>query len=153
MLIQEFGARYAADEFGPSRAPVRSPVSGSFDAEARRPRILVVDDETRIADSLCEILDASGFEAKAAYDGWSALEAAGGFHPDYLLSDVLMPRMNGVELAMALRSTCPGAKVLLFSGQAGISDILETGKRRGLQFELVGKPIHPLNLVERLRQL
>jgi len=64
-----------------------------------------------------------------------------------------MPRMNGVELAMALRSTCPGAKVLLFSGQAGISAILEMGKQKGLQFELVGKPIHPLKLVERIRQL
>jgi len=81
MLTQESGALYAANESRPSRGAVRSPESGTFEAEPRRPRILVVDDETRIADSLCEILDASGFEAAAAYDGWSALEAAGSFTP------------------------------------------------------------------------
>jgi CheY-like chemotaxis protein len=115
------------------------------------PKILVVDDEKRIADTLSEILEMSGFHVATAYDGWDALEAAARFHPDYLLSDVLMPRMNGVDLAIAMQKMYPDAKILLFSGQAGISDILLAGHRQGFEFELIAKPIHPLKLIERLK--
>lgn len=113
----------------------------------------MVDDERRVADTLTEILFSSGFEAVAAYDGWMALDAAARFHPDFLLSDVLMPRMNGVELALAIRNLYPAVKILLFSGQVGISEILESGQKRGLAFELIAKPIHPLKLIEQLTKL
>ncbi len=117
-----------------------------------RPRVLVVDDHRLIADSLVEILTNAGFEAAAAYDGREALEAASRFSPDCLLSDVLMPRMNGVELAITIRDNYPATTILLFSGQAGISEILQEGQRRGYQFELIPKPIHPLRLIERIRR-
>lgn len=106
-------------------------------------------DERRIADTLTEILEMAGFHVMNAYDGWEAVEAAVRFHPDYLLSDVLMPQMNGVELAIAIRKMHPAARILLFSGQAGISDILLDGQRKGFEFELIAKPIHPLKLIER----
>ena len=121
--------------------------------EVGKPKILVVDDEKRIADTMCEILNFSGFEATAAYDGWSALDAAAQCRPDYVLSDVLMPRMNGIELAIAIRQTRPATKILLFSGQAGISEILQNAQERGFTFDLIGKPIHPARLIERLKQL
>ena len=117
-----------------------------------RTKVLVVDDQKLIADTLAEILANAGYETMAAYDGWEALEMAGRFHPDWLLSDVLMPRMNGVELAITLRQKDPRLTILLFSGQAGISDILLEGQRRGYEFELLAKPIHPLKLIERLKQ-
>jgi CheY-like chemotaxis protein len=88
----------------------------------------------------------------SAYDGWEALEIATHFQPDYLLSDVLMPHMNGVDLAIEVRRICPLAKILLFSGQAGISDIVAEGQRRGFEFEMIAKPIHPLKLIERLKE-
>lgn len=113
----------------------------------------MVDDEARIADTVTEILNLSGFEAVAAYDGWTALEAAMRFRPDYLLSDVLMPRMNGAELAIAIRQSQPATKILLFSGQAGISDILQSAQDRGYAFDLLAKPVHPARLIERLREL
>jgi CheY-like chemotaxis protein len=115
------------------------------------PKILVVDDERCIADTLAEILEMSGFRVAKAYDGWEALEMVVRFRPDYLLSDVLMPRMNGVELAIAIRKMFPAARILLFSGQAGISEILLEGHREGFDFELIPKPIHPLKLIERLK--
>jgi CheY-like chemotaxis protein len=121
--------------------------------KARRPRILVVDDERVIADTMAEILEGAGFQAATAYDGWNALQLAGVLQPEYLLSDVLMPRMNGVDLAIAIQKMYPAARILLFSGQAGISEILRTAQDQGLQFELIAKPIHPLNLIARLKEL
>jgi CheY-like chemotaxis protein len=128
--------------------------AGGIDSDPApgRTKILVVDDQKLIADTIAEILSNAGFDAVAAYDGWEALEVAGRFHPDWLLSDVLMPRMNGVELAITLRQKDPRLTILLFSGQAGISDILLEGQRRGYEFELLAKPIHPLKLIERLKQ-
>ncbi|MGB6130878.1 MAG: response regulator [Acidobacteriaceae bacterium] len=123
-----------------------------MDQAPRRARVLVVDDQRLIADTVAEILTNAGFEAVAAYDGWQALEIASRFRPDCLLSDVLMPRMNGVELAITLRQKDPRLTILLFSGQAGISEILLEGQRRGYEFELIAKPIHPLKLIERLKQ-
>lgn len=150
----EVAARfYAASDFD-SGSPhsFRNSVESSS-PEPRKPRVLVVDDEKRVADTVSEILNASSFEAVAAYDGWSALAAAARFRPDYLLSDVLMPRMNGAELAIAIRETSPATKILLFSGQVGISDIIAKAQQRGFEFDLLAKPIHPVRLIERLKQL
>jgi CheY-like chemotaxis protein len=115
-------------------------------------KVLVVDDQRLIADTLAEILENAGFDAVAAYDGFEALEKAARFHPDWILSDVLMPRMNGVELAIAIRKNYPNAAILLLSGQAGISGILEDGRLQGYQFELIAKPIHPLKLIDRIKE-
>lgn len=142
----------AAEEF--FRNQIRSSQEETDSKEPQRslPKVLVVDDERRIADTLSEILEMAGFHVVAAYDGWEAVEAAVRFQPDYLLSDVLMPRMNGVELAIAIRKMCPAARILLFSGQAGISDILLDGQRQGFEFELIAKPIHPLKLISLLKE-
>jgi CheY-like chemotaxis protein len=139
---------------------VRRNSTGSFsltcsskEPNTRRPRVLVVDDERVIADTVAEILEGAGFQAATAYDGWSALQVAGILQPDYLLSDVLMPRMNGVDLAMAIRKMFPAARILLFSGQAGITEIFRAAQNQGFQFELIAKPIHPLSLIARLKEL
>ena len=153
MLLEVFGAFPGAggSDSGSHFPPECEAESPS--QEPRRPRILVVDDEKRIADTVCEILNTSGFDAVPAYDGWSALDAAARVRPDYLLADVLMPRMNGAELAIAIRQSSPATKILLFSGQAGISEILQKAQERGYAFDLIGKPIHPARLIERLKQL
>jgi CheY-like chemotaxis protein len=130
--------------FDPERTP-------DNEAEPTRVKVLVVDDEKLIADTVSEILQGAGFDVVAAYDGWTALEAVRRFRPDYLLSDVLMPKMNGVDLAITIQQMYPRARIVLFSGQAGISEILLDGQRRGLKFELIAKPIHPLKLIDRLK--
>jgi CheY-like chemotaxis protein len=142
---------FLIDRFSRNEGMLPSDEAGSKQPQRSLPKILVVDDEKRIADTLTEILEMSGFHVATAYDGWDALEVAARFHPDYLLSDVLMPRMNGVDLAIAMRKMYPDAKILLFSGQAGISEILMAGHRQGFEFELIAKPIHPLKLIERLK--
>ncbi len=145
------GSIYAADELFRSQLGSLPEENGFEERRPSLPKVLVVDDEKRIADTLKEILEMAGFHVVTAYDGWGALDAATHFQPDYLLSDVLMPGMNGVELAIAISKMFPAARILLFSGQAGISDILLDGHRQGFEFELIAKPIHPLKLIEHLK--
>lgn len=142
---------YATDESFMARIEPTSNANDAAGSQRRKIKVMVVDDQQLIADTLAEILGNAGFDAVAAYDGKEALELASRFHPDQLLCDVLMPRMNGVELAIAMRRNYPKATILLFSGQAGISEILQDGQRQGYEFELIAKPIHPLKLIERLK--
>jgi CheY-like chemotaxis protein len=114
---------------------------------ATRPRVLIVDDERLLADTTAAILRHAGFNTKIAYDGFGALEIMASFHPDYLLTDVMMPGMNGVELAITITKIHPATKILLFSGQAGISEILEDSRAKGFEFPLLAKPVHPTRLI------
>src|SRR5690349_9346586 len=77
------------------------PYAGSKQPSLEALRVLVVDDDMRIADTTAEVLQTAGFDARAAYTGESALNIAANFRPDCLLSDVVMSGMNGVELATA----------------------------------------------------
>lgn len=116
-----------------------------------RPRVLVVDDERLIAQTVAAILNQNGFEALAAFSGDEALETARKVRPDIVLSDVLMPRMSGVELGMQVRSELPRTRVILFSGQAATTELMRKAHDAGYSFELVPKPIHPEELVSRLK--
>jgi CheY-like chemotaxis protein len=120
--------------------------------EPQKFKVLVVDDEHLVADTITKILELYDFRAIAAYGGRSALELAKKIEPDYLLTDVRMPEMNGVELAIAIRNLLPKTRILLFSGHAGVSDIIMQAGQQGHEFELVSKPIHPEKLIEILRK-
>jgi len=115
-----------------------------------RPSVLVVDDESAIADTLAEILSRSGYAAKTAYDGNAALEVALLTPPELLVSDVVLPGMSGIELAITIRRIFPDCKILLFSGQASTEDLLAAARREGHHFTLLTKPVHPLDLLARV---
>src|SRR5277367_1410072 len=83
--------------------------------EKNKPLVLIVDDERIIADTLSMILSRSGFSTMTAYDGLEGLEIAQSARPDLVISDVVMPRMTGVELAITVTQTVPTCKILLFS--------------------------------------
>lgn len=153
MLAIRLDILRVADEFPGDDGDLEQQIEERASSPKTRPRVLVVDDEKLIADTMSKILEQEGFQAVAVYDGWAAVEIAAKFRPDYLLTDVLMPSMNGVELAIAISKMLPMAKILLFSGQAGISDILLEGHRQGYEFELAAKPIHPEKLIERLKSI
>ena len=114
-------------------------------------RIFVVDDEKIIADSLSAILNKSGFDASAFYDAETALSACEIANPDCVISDVVMPGMNGIDFAVQIKERFPACTILLFSGQAVTSDLLATARSRGHDFELLSKPVHPKDLLARLR--
>lgn len=115
------------------------------------PRILVVDDEQLIADTVVQILNRNGFIAEAAYSGQEAIDAAARSCPELVLSDVLMPHIDGVEAAIKIQQHCPETRIVLFSGQAATIEILSRAKERGYTFELLAKPIHPTQLIQYLR--
>jgi CheY-like chemotaxis protein len=115
-------------------------------------KVLVVDDEPLIADTIVQILQRNGFEATAAYNGTDAVEVASTYCPDYMITDVLMPGMTGIEVAKIVQQLCPEARILLFSGQAATADLLTEAREEGLDFELLPKPIHPHALIEKLRE-
>jgi CheY-like chemotaxis protein len=118
--------------------------------ERYRPRVLVADDESRIADSLRTILEKMGFAAAVAYDGQAAVDAAYGWRPDIFLSDVLMPKLNGIEAAVRVRAMLPACRVILFSGGVAIANLEGDARIREHSFEALAKPIHPAELLARL---
>lgn len=113
-------------------------------------RIVVVDDEECIADTLAIIFRESGYDAVPAYGGQAALEACRERPPDLLLSDVIMPGMNGIELALLVRAQYPGCRILLFSGLGRSFDLVEEASRRGVHFEIMEKPTPPAVLLARI---
>lgn len=119
---------------------------------AKKPRVLVVDDERVIADTLAIILNQSGFDASAVYTGNGAVDEARRVKPDLIISDVIMPDMNGIEAAIHIRNFLPGCKILLFSGQAATADLLESARAKGHEFEILAKPVHPQDLLAKLRE-
>ena len=116
--------------------------------------IFVVDDEPVIASSLAAILQMNGFYARFFTSPLEALAAARSDSPDVVISDVAMPGLSGIDLAIQIRAQHPNCKILLFSGQAATSDLLEGARTQGYDFRLLQKPVIPsefLSEIERLR--
>ena len=117
---------------------------------AKRKRVLVVDDERVIADTLTAIFDKAGYEAMAAYDGMTALLQCESFLPELVVTDVSMPGMNGIEMAILVTQRYPECRILLFSGQASTVNLLEEARTKGYDFELLTKPVHPKELLAKI---
>ena len=122
-----------------------------MDSNRPRRKVLVVDDEKVIADTLAIILNQNGYDASAVYSGKSAVERAKEVVPDLVISDVIMNDMNGIEAAIAIRGLLPSTKRLLFSGQAATADLLESARAQGHEFEILAKPVHPQDLLAKIR--
>lgn len=112
--------------------------------------IFVVDDEKVISDTLAIILRQNGFIVSAFTNSREALKSARSGVPDLLLSDVVMPELSGIDLAIQIKETCPDCRVLLFSGQAATSDLLQAARDQGHDFHLLSKPVHPADLLRRI---
>ena len=115
------------------------------------PTVLVVDDEPLIVRSLAAILARNGFNTLCAHSGAEALDLAFRTAPDLLITDVAMPGMDGVELAMRLLGEIPSCKVLLFSAHASTID-LNPARSAGFDFPLLAKPVHPRQMLARVMQ-
>ena len=116
------------------------------------PKVLIADDERVIADTLAAILNLGGFEARAAYSCSQALDLAPVFRPDLLIFDVIMDEMSGIEAAVRIKAMLPDIRVFLLSGQTATAEMLEKEKADGYGFEVIIKPVHPRDLIARLRE-
>ncbi len=111
-------------------------------------RVLIVDDEQMIAATLAQILNASGFEARAVFSGEIALATAAEFRPEILLTDVIMRGVSGIDVGIQISKIHPSCRVILFSGQASTADLLDRATSLGYRFEIIAKPIHPKDLLK-----
>lgn len=120
---------------------------------SRKFRVLVVDDNRDSADSLALMLRMFGNDVMAAYDGDEALETAQSFHPEVMLLDLGMPRVNGYETARLIRQR-PGGKNITLIAQTGWgqeADLRRTAEA-GFDRHLV-KPVDPSALMSLLTEL
>ena len=83
-------------------------------------RVLVIDDEPLVLDTLREVLTAGGFEAASEGDARRALERVASFRPSVVVSDVKMPGLNGFELLRELRTRHPEIAVILLTGEGSV---------------------------------
>lgn len=93
--------------------------SANTNAPAAKPmkhRVLVVDDERMVADTLKIIFERRGFECRAAYTGPEALDCMEDYCPELLLCDMSMPGMSGLEIVSTVTDKCPNCRVLLLTG-------------------------------------
>jgi CheY-like chemotaxis protein len=118
-----------------------------------RSRILVVDDEVAIADTLAMILALQRYDARVAYSAEQAIEILSQWRPDIAILDVVLPGMNGIDLAIVTRANHPSCGILLFSGHSNTGLLLEEAAKKGYRFEVLAKPVHPELILERIAEL
>lgn len=141
------GGNWPEDSDGP--LPAQGPRKERSAEDPRR--VLVVDDESLIADSVAAILNRNGYDAISRYSGTDALRSILEHCPDIIVSDVMMPDLNGIQLAKKVRSMCPRARIVLFSGNVDTVNLLDSASLEGHAFEILPKPVHPLRLLKALK--
>lgn len=114
-----------------------------------RPKVMLIDDEEAITTNLSPFLVRAGFEVAVAMDGEEALGKIASFHPDLIVLDVLMPRMNGREMLRRLRQANNWTPVILLTQVGGATEramAIEEGAD-----DYLNKPFDPYELVARIR--
>jgi CheY-like chemotaxis protein len=117
-------------------------------------RILVVDDDRLVADTLSLVFRANGFESEARYSAAEGLARARSFFPELLLTDVTMPGEGGLELADAMHSEQPGCKLLMLTAyESNGVHVQRHGQRTKRPIRMLYKPIRPEELLREATQL
>ena len=113
-------------------------------------KVLIADDEVLIADTLGLILRQGGYQSRVVYSGTAALRELLAFRPELLISDVIMPDMSGIDVAIRARELLPGCAILLLSGQASTADLMQAAGAAGHSFDLLSKPLRPEELLRQV---
>ena len=114
-------------------------------------RVLIVEDEIRLADTLQDLLDLNGYTSDICHDGESGLDNALSAIYDVILLDVMLPRMDGFTVLRKLRQTGCSTPVLMLTARSDISDKV-TGLDSGADYYLT-KPFDPKELLACIRAL
>jgi DNA-binding response OmpR family regulator len=116
-------------------------------------KILIVDDEPKVAETLDLIFSTRGYEVRAADSAEQAIEILAEWRPELAIVDVMLPRMNGIDLGIALKSIYPDCVLLLLSGHPGTVDLLEGARELGHHFDILAKPLHPAFILDTVSSL
>lgn len=116
-------------------------------------RILIVEDEKVVADTLGQILAASGYGIRVVYSAEDAVALLATWRPEVAILDVMLPKMNGIELALVLKENFPECHTLLFSGQPSVETLMQKARSEGHNFEILAKPVHPTVMLEAISTL
>jgi CheY-like chemotaxis protein len=107
-------------------------------------RILVVDDDHLVADTLKLIFEASGYESEAVYSAEAGLARARTFAPGLLVSDVTMPHETGLQLAEKMNRELPACKLILLTAYASnVSKVERHAIQMNRPLKLLNKPCRP----------
>jgi len=118
----------------------------------KRLKVLVVDDNEAIAVSLAKLLHRNGYQSFGANNSDDAIAAAETFAPYLVLSDVMMPGVNGVDTCMRIKNELPACRILLLSGEVSVAEsLMQDSRRAGYNFELLSKPVEPRDLVAKIK--
>lgn len=109
-------------------------------------KILIVDDETVVADTLGAILSSQGYDVRTAYSGAAAIEAARSFGPDVLISDIRMPGISGLDAAELITQSLPRCGIILFSGHM-TATMLKDQRIEDFGWTVISKPVPPQELL------
>jgi CheY-like chemotaxis protein len=121
--------------------------------EMPRYKVLIVDDERTIADTLSAIFSTSGYDTRPVYSAEQALEIVSQWPPDLAIIDVVLPKMNGIDLAILLTAESPKCQLLIFSGQSITTDLLADAAAKGRIFDILAKPVHPTVMLDTALQM
>ncbi len=103
------------------------------------PKILIIDDERSIRNTLKEILTYEGFEVSEAQDGMEGLKAVEKGKFDVILCDIKMPKMDGIEVLEKIQELAPETPVVIVSGHGNIDTAVEAIKKGA--FDYIAKPL------------
>jgi two-component system response regulator MprA len=118
---------------------------------APRPRVLVVDDDKAVRESLRRSLEFNGYDVALAADGAEALAGIGVSHPDVVVMDVMMPRLDGLETTRAMRQAGHDLPILVLTARDAVGDRVE-GLDAGAD-DYLTKPFALAELLARIRAL
>jgi CheY-like chemotaxis protein len=107
-------------------------------------KILVIDDNVVVRNTIVQILESEGYEVIGAEDGRKGLSAFRTEHPDLVVTDIIMPEKEGIETIRDIRAESPNAKIIAISGggRMGNTDFLKIARQLGAS-EAVAKPLDP----------
>jgi len=117
-------------------------------------KILVIDDDEMVRDSLATVLRDRGYDVFTAPDGYRAMAVFASARPDMILTDILMPEQEGIETIRRIRLENPEIKIIAMSGGGRIIgvDVLDLAKKLGAD-DVLAKPFDPEHLLRRISEL
>ncbi len=111
-------------------------------------RVLVVDDDRLVADTLCLIFRANGFDSEARYSAATGFECAQSYAPSMILCDIAMPEESGLQLARRIREALPETRLLMLTAYPShAAEVHDHAVQLRTPLKLLSKPCRPDDLL------